>query len=184
LRLVLASASPQRTAILDRLGIAHQARPAEVVELESGPPTEVALENAYRKAAAVARLDPEALVLGVDTLVSLGRRIFGKPADQQQARSTLSALAGQRHAVVSGICLIAGERVRSAAATTTVTFRPFAEETIDWYLARDEWRGRAGGYAIQGAGAALVAGIEGYYLNVVGLPLATLLELEPELLGG
>ncbi|HTX07164.1 MAG TPA: Maf family protein [Solirubrobacteraceae bacterium] len=182
-RLVLASRSPQRRAILEQLGIEFSVQVADIEELESGPPHEVALENAFRKASAIAPGDGE-LVLGVDTVVSLGTRLYGKPADAEQARATLSALAGRRHAVISGVCLIEDGRVRSAAAQTWVQFRALDEALIDWYLGSDEWRERAGGYAIQGRGAALVAGIEGDFLNVVGLPAATLLELAPDLLIG
>jgi septum formation protein len=158
-------------------------RLADVTELDAGPPVEVAVENAYRKAAAIARSAPEALVLGVDTIVSLGQRIFGKPADEAQARATLEALSGHRHAVISGVCLVQRGAVRTSAATTFVEFRTVGEPMLAWYLATGEWRGRAGAYAIQGAGAALVAGIEGDYLNVVGLPVPTLLDLAPSLIG-
>lgn len=181
--LVLASRSPQRRAILEQLGVEFSVQVPDVEELEAGPPHEVALENAYRKATAVA-LDGGGLVLGVDTVVSLGARLYGKPADADEARATLNALAGRRHAVISGICLIEDGNVRSAAAQTGVQFRALDDRLIDWYLASGEWRERAGGYAIQGRGAALVAGIEGDFLNVVGLPVATLLELAPSLLGG
>jgi nucleoside triphosphate pyrophosphatase len=183
-RLVLASRSPQRRAILEQLGVEFSVHVSDVDELEAGPPHEVALENAYRKAAAAARADAGTLVLGVDTVVALGARLYGKPNDPEEARATLTALAGRRHAVVSGVCLIEDGRSRTAAAQTTVEFRAFSEGLLDWYLASDEWRGRAGGYAIQGRGAALVAAIQGDYLNVVGLPVATLLELSPGLLGG
>jgi septum formation protein len=182
-RLVLASRSPQRRAILEQLGVEFSVRAPGVEELEAGPPHEVALENAYRKASAVS-LDGGGLVLGVDTVVSLGARLYGKPADVEEAKATLNALAGRRHAVISGICLIENGNVRNAAAQTAVQFRPLDERLIDWYLASGEWRDRAGGYAIQGRGAALVAGIEGDFLNVVGLPVATLLELVPDLLVG
>jgi septum formation protein len=158
-------------------------RPADVTELDAGPPVEVAVENAYRKAAAIASSAPEALVLGVDTIVSLGQRIFGKPADEEQARATLEALSGRRHAVLSGVCLMQRGAARTSAATTFVEFRTIDEPMLAWYLATGEWRGRAGAYAIQGAGAALVAGIEGDYLNVVGLPVPTLLDLAPSLIG-
>jgi septum formation protein len=181
--LVLASRSPQRRAILEQLGVSFATRAAGVEELTQGPPHEVALENAYRKAAAVAHERPEALVLGVDTIVALGSRIYGKPADAAQAGETLRALGGRRHAVISGLCLIEGGERRTAAATTAVEFRALDEPTIEWYLGTEEWRERAGGYAIQGRGAALVKAIEGDYLNVVGLPVPTLLDLEPGLLG-
>jgi len=154
----------------------------DVEELTEGPPHELAMENAHRKAIAVARLRPQALVLGVDTVVALGARVYGKPADRRQAAATLRALAGRRHAVISGVCLVRDGVPRTAAATTAVQFRSFGEETVAWYLDSGEWRERAGGYAIQGRGAALVAAIDGDYLNVVGLPVPLLLDLSPALL--
>ena len=185
-QLILASASPQRRAILEQIGVTFTVRPADVDELDAGPAPEVALENAYRKAAAVVRPgDPP--VLGVDTVVSLGGptgRLFGKPRDAAQAAEMLGALSGARHTVYSGVCLIDAERTRTAAAQTVVEFRRAGVEVIDAYVATGEWEGRAGGYAIQGRGAALVARIEGDYLNVVGLPVATLLDLAPGLLSG
>ena len=121
-------------------------------------------------------------MLGVDTVVWAGGRIYGKPEGVEQARATLRALSGTRHTVLSGICLIGDGRSRAAAARTMVEFRFLDEELIEWYLSSGEWRERAGAYAIQGLGAALVSTVEGDYLNVVGLPVATLLELEPGLL--
>jgi septum formation protein len=118
----------------------------------------------------------------VDTVVSLGGRLYGKPAERVQARRTLEALGSRTHAVVSGVCLIDAGRSRTAAATTLVEFRALDDALIDWYLDSGEWRERAGGYAIQGRGAALVAGIKGDFFNVVGLPVATLLTLAPRLL--
>jgi septum formation protein len=152
-------------------------------ELEEGPPSEVATENAYRKASAVAADEPEATVLGVDTVVTLGGRIYGKPRDRDHARETLQALAGHRHAVIGGLCLIEPGHVRTLAASTLVTVRPLDATGIEGYLDIGEWRGRAGAYAIQGRGALLVSSIEGDYLNVVGLPVAALAELAPHLLG-
>jgi septum formation protein len=182
--LILASRSPQRRAILEQLGVRFEVRIPDADELETGPPPEVALENAYRKAAAAVIMDCERPVLGVDTIVSIGSRIWGKPASEADAWDTLRALGGRRHTVISGLCMIAGDRTRTAAATTAVQFRAFDDALIDWYLASGEWRDRAGGYAIQGRGAALVAAIEGDYTNVVGLPVPTLLELAPWLLQG
>ena len=184
---MLASRSPQRRAILEQLGVEFSVQVPDVEELESGPPHEVALENAYRKASAIASAcsgsGPAGPILGVDTVVALGARLYGKPVDPDDARATLTALAGRRHAVVSGVCLIEDGRSRTAAAQTLVEFRALSDELIEWYLASGEWRERAGGYAIQGRGAALVAAIEGDYSNVVGLPVATLLELAPDLVG-
>jgi septum formation protein len=139
-------------------------------------------ENAYRKAAAVAASRTGQLVLGVDTEVALGAHVYGKPADAEHARETLLALAGRRHTVLSGICLLSEGRARTAIVSTIVELRALDERLLSWYLASEEWRERAGGYAIQGRGAALVAAIEGDYSNVVGLPVATLLVLAPDLL--
>ena len=154
----------------------------EVEELEDGSPERVAAENAARKAEAVAGRVSNAAVLGVDTVVSLDGRIYGKPADRAAARRTLGALSGRSHVVTSGVCLVEDGRSRSALSATRVSFRALDERLIDWYLGTEEWRERAGGYAIQGRGAALVEAVDGDYLNVVGLPVATLLELAPQLL--
>jgi septum formation protein len=181
--LILASASPQRRAILERIGVDFSVRPTGVQELAQGDPVEVAQENALRKARAAAALGTgEELVLGVDTLVALEPHIYGKPADERAARETLATLAGQTHTVYSGVALIGGGTERLALATTQVSMRELDEGLLDWYVATGEWQGRAGGYAIQGAGAALVREIRGDYENVVGLPLATLLDMCPELL--
>jgi septum formation protein len=183
--LVLASGSPQRRAILERLGVSFTVRPAAVAELDRGEPGEVALENALRKARAARARAPgvEEVVLGCDTLVALGGAIHGKPADAVAARATLLALRGATHEVLSGLALLEpGGRERTAVARTKVTFRAFDGALLDWYVALGEWRGRAGGYAIQGAGAALVRAVEGDYENVVGLPLAALLDLYPGLI--
>jgi septum formation protein len=193
---ILASGSPQRRAILEQLGVEFTVVVSGVEELEQGPAEEVALENARRKGrAALAATGPLAssqaeqqvsssdeTVLGVDTVVALEDRLYGKPADRAQAAATLRALAARTHRVVSGICLIEDGRERTAAAVTEVGFRPLGDAAIDWYLDTGEWRGRAGGYAIQGRGAALVESIRGDYLNVVGLPVAALLDLMPSLL--
>src|SRR5690349_8667881 len=156
--LILASRSPQRRAILEQLGVDFEVQILDVEEPDTGPPHEVALENAYRKAAAaVLAPDNEQPVLGVDTIVSIGSRIWGKPVDEADARDTLLALGGRRHSVISGLCVILDGHTRTAAATTVVHLRAVDDALLDWYLASGEWRERAGGYAIQGRGAAFVA---------------------------
>ena len=151
-------------------------------ELEQGDPSVVSVQNALRKArAAVLPGEPE-LIIGCDTLVALDGTIYGKPADASDARRILRALSGRTHEVLSGLAVLQEGRELSAMERTEVTFRELGEDMIDWYLARGEWRGRAGGYAIQGAGAALVRSVQGDYENVVGLPLARLLDLCPGLL--
>jgi septum formation protein len=183
--LVLASASPQRRQILERLGVAFSVRAVHVAELDQGDPEEVTLENARRKATAARRADAGAggAILACDTVVALDGVLYGKPADEAAAASTLRALGGRTHEVVSGLVLRAAGRERSAVARTAVSFRELDERAVAWYVAHGEWRGRAGGYAIQGAGAALVRSIDGGYENVVGLPVPELLDLCPELIG-
>jgi septum formation protein len=180
---------------------------SDAEELVSGDAVEVAVANAARKAQAVGWAGPVAgeddfaggaakivspapparsasVVLGVDTVVALDNMLFGKPADEADARATLTRLSGCTHEVVSGLAVVEGGATRTASATTRVSFRELDTVTLDWYLATEEWRERAGGYAIQGRGAALVARIEGDYLNVVGLPVTALLELLPGILHG
>ena len=149
-------------------------RPADVEEDETGDPAEVAERNARRKAAAIAG----PLVLGADTVVALDGRIYGKPRDAAQAREYVGLLNGRTHDVVGGIALAReGEIVATAVEVTRVTFRESDPAALDRYVVTGEWEGRAGGYAIQGAGGALVERIDGDYLNVVGLPLERLREL-------
>jgi septum formation protein len=177
--LVLASASAQRRAILEQVGISFEVRISGVEEQTHGDPVGVAEENARRKALAVR----SPLTLGADTLVTVDGDILGKPGAAAEAREYVARLAGRTHEVVGAIAIARdGELAGSAVEVTQVHFRPATPALLDWYVATGEWRGRAGGYAIQGSGAALVAGIEGDYLNVVGLPLGRLLDLVPELL--
>ncbi len=158
-------------------------------ELEQGEdPAWVAVENALRKARAVARPRSPEAVLGCDTIVVLDGVIYGKPADEQAACATLNALGGRTHEVISGVAMLlsdgAGGLVeRTVLARTSVTFRSIDRGMLDWYVSTGEWRGRSGGYAIQGAGSKLALAIDGEEDNVVGLPLSRLGELEPDLFG-
>ncbi|MDQ3644049.1 MAG: Maf family protein [Actinomycetota bacterium] len=178
--LTLASRSPQRRAILEQLEVDFVVAVPAVEELTAGDPEAMVVENARRKARSVAG----ELVLGVDTTVVLEGQVLGKPADEAQARAFLSALSGKSHEVWSGIALVQDGRERTAAGVTRVRFRSLVGADLDWYLATEEWRGRAGGYAIQARGATLVEAIEGEYLNVVGLPVAELVRLAPQLVRG
>ena len=141
----------------------------------------MAAENALRKARAPQTSAGE-VVLGVDTLLAIDLEIWGKPPDAEAARATLRRLSGRTHRVVSGLALLRGGGVQAATVITDVTFRTLDDAAIDWYLAAGEWRDRAGGYAIQGRAGSFVSAIHGDYLNVVGLPVATLLDLWPGLL--
>ena len=148
----------------------------------------MAVENALRKARAVRRPGAPEAVLGCDTIVVLDGVIYGKPPDASAARKTLGALGGRTHEVFSGLALLlcderSGVIERTAVARTSVTFRALDGELLDWYVGTEEWRGRSGGYAIQGEGAKLALALDGEEENVVGLPLAKLRELYPELLG-
>jgi septum formation protein len=160
-------------------------------ELEQGADVaQVAVENALRKARAARRQGAREAILGCDTIVVLDGVIYGKPPDAAAARRTLRALGGRTHEVISGIALLlssgeepASDVERTAVARTAVTFRAFDEELLDSYVTTEEWRGRSGGYAIQGAGSELALSVDGEEENVVGLPLAALRELYPELFG-
>jgi septum formation protein len=172
-RLVLASRSPQRRAILTMLGVEFEAVAPDYDEPDlSGTPEEVAVAHSRAKAASV---DGER-VLGVDTIVVIDGRVLGKPPGEPEAREYLGLLSGRTHAVHSGLCLRAGGTEHVRHAVTDVTFAPLDDADVDWYLASGEWRGRAGGYAVQGLGAALVRSIAGDYQNVVGLPVPALID--------
>ena len=157
-------------------------RVSGVAEETAGDPRTVAEENARRKALAVAALaGAESVVLGADTDVALDGEILGKPAGAEQAAAFLQRLSGRTHEVVGGIAVVRGGEVTTAVEVTEVDVAALDPSTVEWYVRSREWEGRAGGYAIQGHGATLVTGIRGDYLNVVGLPLARLLRLHPDL---
>jgi septum formation protein len=181
-RLILASRSPQRRAILEQLGIAFEVLAVDVDEIAAGDPVEVARANALAKAQAAALLRPDETILGVDTVVALDGEIYGKPADETAARETLKRLAGRTHEVVSGVALIDSANPQVAHEVTKVSFRALSDDLIRRYVETGEWSGRAGGYAIQGQGALLVRRIMGDYLNVVGLPVGKLLDLDLSLM--
>ena len=182
-RLILASASPRRRELLASLGLTFEVVPSDADEtLEPIALPEAVAALALRKARAVAAARRTGLIVAADTIVVIDGRALGKPADRAEARSMLQTLRGRTHEVISGLALICGQEQRSAIARTAVSFRELDEAMLRWYLATGEWRGRAGAYAIQGAGAALVRALEGDYENVVGLPVAALLDLCPQLL--
>jgi septum formation protein len=177
MRLILGSASPRRLELLAQIGVAPNAViPAEIDEapLKDELPRAHADRLAAAKAEAIAAR-PEAsgaLVLTADTVVSLGRRILGKPADEAEARLFLSMLSGRRHRVTTGVALKGADRLWTRRVETVVRFKRLSDAEIDAYVASEEWRGKAGGYAIQGRAAAFIPAINGSYSNVVGLPLA------------
>ncbi|MCC6221868.1 MAG: septum formation protein Maf [Thermoleophilia bacterium] len=174
--LLLASTSPQRRAILAQLGIEFEAVAPRYEEHDPpGLSPEAAVRaHAIGKARSVAAEAAGRAVLGVDTAVVLDGLVHGKPGSAREAAAVLAALAGRTHEVVSGLCLAGPGFEDVGTETTRVTVRSLTRSAIDAYVATGEWEGRAGGYAIQGRGAALVLRVEGDYLNVVGLPAALL----------
>jgi septum formation protein len=180
--LLLASTSPQRRAILEQLRI-----PFDVVapHYEEHDPPEadaprLVRDHALGKARSVADEAGDRPVLGVDTTVALGGRIYAKPADAGEAERMLEELSGRTHAVVSGLALVTPGWEHVEDAATLVTFRTLTPRDLGLYVASGEWEGRAGGYAIQGRGASLVERVEGDYLNIVGLPASVLVRLLAE----
>jgi septum formation protein len=176
-RLVLASTSPQRRTILKQLAIPFEAVAPRYVEHDPPDADPVALVRDHALGKARSVHEAGRTTLGVDTTVHLGQRVYAKPRDEDDARAMLHELAGETHAVLSGLCLMtpAGETVEHAE--TLVTFRALDDAAVARYAASGEWEGRAGGYAIQGLGGRLVERIDGDYLNVVGLPGALLIRL-------
>ena len=180
LKLVLASRSPQRKTLLRQLGVPFRIVVSEHEEgLHDGDPVHTVERNARGKAEEVlarVRLRAGELVLGVDTVVVIDGRVLGKASGEEEATQYLLLLAGRRHEVFSGLHLCSRERGVTTHTVTGVTFRPLDVGDIARYAACGEWRERAGAYAIQGAGSALVAAVDGDYFNVVGLPVPALVE--------
>jgi septum formation protein len=176
MRLVLASASPRRIDLLARIGVKPDAvLPADIDEsVPRGElPRQHALRLAAEKAAAVAAIEPEALVLAADTVVAVGRRILPKVEDETTLRACMKLLSGRRHRVLSGVALaVPGKGIRQRLVETMIAMKRLSDEEIDYYAGHGEWRGKAGGYALQGYGEVYVRHIAGSYSNVVGLPLA------------
>ena len=210
-KVVLASGSPQRSEILRKLGVEFEVVVPGVEELYGGDPEVEVLENARRKASAVAETvaraggavggptpeealatgggggspaatGPARLIVACDTDVVLGGRTLGKPADEREARDYLDRMSGREHQVLSGLVILSEEGERSGLERTTVVFKDLGEAEKERYVRFGEWRGRSGGYAIQTLGSTLVARVEGSVSNVVGLPVGLLVDLAPELL--
>jgi septum formation protein len=179
--LLLASRSPQRRAILQQLAIPFEAVVPQYEEQSSAADPVAEVERHARgKARSVAGVAGDRPVLGVDTEVVFDGRVYGKPGDEAEAEAMLDELSGETHEVVSGLCLLTPGWEELRHAVTRVSFRALTPRELGLYVVSEEWRERAGGYAIQGLGAALVERIEGDYLNVVGLPAALLVGLLAE----
>ena len=177
--LILASTSPRRRAILEQLGIPFEVVPPSYDEAEEDP-----VAHAVGKARSVAAGAGDRPVLGCDTEVVCGGRVYGKAETSADAEELLESLSGRTHEVVSGLALLTRGWEEVRREVTLVTFRPLTPRDLARYVASGEWEGRAGAYAIQGIGASLVERIEGDYLNVVGLPAALLVRLLAERFAG
>ena len=175
-RLILASASPRRLDLLARIGVVPDAvLPADIDEsVPKGElPRDHALRLAVEKTQAVAAIEPDALVLAADTVVAVGRRILPKVEDEATLRKCMALLSGRRHRVMTGVALAApGQPLRTRVVETMIAMKRLSADEIDYYASDGEWRGKAGGYALQGYGEVYVRQISGSYSNVVGLPLA------------
>jgi nucleoside triphosphate pyrophosphatase len=202
MRVVLASGSPQRKEILEKLGIKFEIAVPGVEELTVGDPERLVVENARRKARAVTRAGGDdfedspggespksetgparqlAFVIACDTDVVLDGEVLGKPADEIEAREYLDRMSGRAHTVMSGLVVIEDGEERSGLEKTTVVFKQLGDAEKERYVRFGEWRGRSGGYAIQTLGSTLVERLEGSVSNVVGLPVGLLADLAPEL---
>ena len=177
--LILASKSPRRKELLKQIGIPFVVivSDAEEVSGNSWTPAALVVENAKRKARAVAEKYPDSPVLGADTVVSSEGKIFGKPKDKDEARKMLTALSGKMHEVTTGLALINRNEIRTTSVTTKVFFDTMTKADIDAYIATEEPMDKAGAYAIQGKAARFIEKIEGSYSNVVGLPLNALIQM-------
>jgi len=179
-KLILASASPRRKSLLQELGLDFEIIEAQVEEkpVAGESPQDFVMRAACDKAGDVARENVVSWVLGADTVVVHGGRILGKPGDAEEALSVLQTLAGQKHLVHTGFCLMNGKDdvLISRVVTTEVWFYPFSRDIAAAYVATGESLDKAGAYGIQGSGGFLVERINGSYSNVVGLPLAEVVE--------
>lgn len=176
-QIVLASKSPRRKELLERIGIEFTVFPTDFDEKDHLPPEEIAIHNAIGKAQKAASHFRSALVIGVDTIVvAVNDEILGKPKDKQDAKRILRLLSNTTHKVMSGICVLDSDTNKNIATveTTIITMDRLSEEDIDAYVSSGEGEDKAGGYAIQGLGSLYISKIEGDYFNVVGLPINTL----------
>ena len=181
--LILASASPRRRDLLQNLGLTFDIIPADIDEtpLPDESPDALVSRLSTQKAAAIATQNSSALVIAADTVVTLDGDVLGKPKDSAENKRFTERLSGRTHRVYTGHAAQRGEEVAACVISTEVRFRDLSEREVEWYVSTGEGMDKAGGYAIQGYGAALVSEIHGCYFNVVGLSVANLLELTKRL---
>lgn len=170
--LILASASPRRRELIGYMGIPFEVITADAEEMKEGSPRELVMENAYRKARAVAQDHPGRVVLGADTIVYLNDRVLGKPKDEEEAKSMLAILSASWHTVYTGVCVMKDGKADVRCDDSRVLFVKLDPETIARYVKTGEPMDKAGAYALQGRGGMFVEKIDGSYSNVIGLPMA------------
>ena len=177
--MILASQSPRRRELLALVGIPHEVRPADIDEtyLPGEPPRDHAERLAREKTAAIAAAEPDALVIGSDTIVVVDGDVLGKPAEAEEAGRMIARLAGRTHTVMTGVAVAWRGQTRSAVEEVDVTFHPLSAREIAEYVATREPMDKAGAYGIQGYGATIVARVDGDYFAVMGLPLQRLVRL-------
>lgn len=175
--LILASASPRRRELVGYMGIPFEIITADAEETKDGSPQALVMENAKRKALAVAKSHPGRVVLGADTIVYLDEQVLGKPENEQEARQMLGRLSGNWHTVYTGVCVVRDDAAEVCFDQSRVRFASLDAETIAGYVATGEPMDKAGAYALQGRGGMFVERIEGSYSNVIGLPMALTREM-------
>ncbi len=180
-RIILASASPRRKDLLTLMGLDFEIIPSPREENIEGDldPADYCQALAYLKASDVSELvhDPTAVIIGGDTIVVLGQHILEKPKDEADAAKMLTRLSGKTHQVITGLCILQGDKMIEKHVITEVTFRKLSPELIKAYIQTGEPMGKAGAYAIQGKGSLLIKSVNGDYSNVVGLPVAALADV-------
>jgi len=174
MKLILGSASPRRSDLLAQIGVApDDIRPAEIDEIpQKGELPRPYCERMAREKAAAVVAGEDDIVLAADTTVAVGRRILGKPQDAGEAEAFLRLMSGRRHTVITAIAVRRGARLWQRSVVTAVKMKRLSEQELAFYLATGDWRGKAGGYGIQGPAGALIPWIQGSFTAVVGLPLA------------
>jgi septum formation protein len=182
-RVILASQSPRRRELLTLIGIAHEVQPADIDEtyFPGEQPAAHAERLAREKAAVIARQDPDAIVIGSDTIVVVDGDVLGKPADEAEAKRMLRRLANRSHVVMTAVAVVWRGETRSAVEQVSVDFHPLTDAEIDAYVATREPMDKAGAYGIQGYGAAIVARVDGDYFAVMGLPVQRVVRMLREL---
>lgn len=169
-QIILASGSPRRKKLLNYIVAEFDVIPSDIDEIANGTPAEQVEKLATDKAMDIAKDHPDAIVIGSDTLVAIGSKVFGKPTDAADAADMLGQLSGNTHEVYTGVTVVCGNDIKTAHSMTKVTFNTMTPDEIDAYIRTGEPMDKAGGYGIQQYGGKFIRKIDGCYFNVMGLP--------------